>query len=54
MRDNQKSTLPLIREIFFEPKKSINVDKIRWLIEKEEFWLGQENLRKCDLRALSS
>lgn len=54
MRNNKKTSFPLIREIFFEPEKSINIDKIRWLIEEEKFRLGEENLGKCHLRTLSS
>ena len=54
MRNNKKTSFPLIREIFFEPEKCINIDKIRRLIEEEEFGFGEEDLRKSHLGALSS
>jgi hypothetical protein len=54
MRNNKKTSFPLIREIFFEPQKCINIDKIRWLIEEEKFWFGEKNLGKRDFGTLSS
>ena len=54
MRNNKKTSFPLIREIFFEPQKSINIDKIRWLIKEEKFWFREKNLGKCNFGALSS
>ena len=54
MRDDDVPGLPLVRKIFLKPLGAREIDEVRRLVEQEEIRFFEQDLRQCDLRALSS
>lgn len=54
MRDDRIASFPGIFEVFLEPFDTLEVDKVRRLIEEEKVGFREECFRESDLGPLTS